>query len=187
MEFRHHGEALRGEWPGHVAQDAGRIVGMVQDHRDQRRIDAQARRRQRRGVRGDALDVRYSAFLLPAFEMRQRFGRAVDRVYMAARSDPVGEQQGHIAGPRADLQHAVARREPQRLHPFADERCARHLARVHLVPGEMTEILPENRFHRALLHKPNCMTDHPASPSVTAIETAPAMRIDRGRRVPRKR
>ena len=101
MEFRHDGQGPRGKQPSHVVQNAGRILGMVQDHRDQRRIRAKARRLQYCGVRDEPQDVRDSTFLLKAFQVGQGFGRTVNRVYDAPGSHPVGEHQAHVAGPRA--------------------------------------------------------------------------------------
>jgi hypothetical protein len=42
VELRHHGERSWGKQSSHAAQDAGWILGMVQDHRNQRRVHGKA-------------------------------------------------------------------------------------------------------------------------------------------------
>ena len=80
MEFADHHWRARVNAARDVAQDAGRIVGVVQDHRDQGPIRRHAGGLDRGCVADDALDLGDAALVLQAFQIGQRVGGAVERV-----------------------------------------------------------------------------------------------------------
>lgn len=151
MEFRQNNQRARAKQASNVAKNAGWILGMMQDHGDQRRIRAQACRFERRGIGGKSLNVRATTFLLQAPQVGESFDRTVYRIDDARGSDPIGEHQGHVTRPRPYLQYTIVLLEAQGIHPFTDEAGPRHLACLDLVPGEMAEVLPESFLHRTHL------------------------------------
>ena len=95
MEFRHHNQRARAKQASNVAKNACWILGMMQDHGEQRRIRAQACWFERRGIDGKSLNVRATTFLLQAFQVGKSFDRTVYCVDCARGPDPIGEHQGH--------------------------------------------------------------------------------------------
>src|SRR5579863_9706744 len=129
-----------------IAHDCRRIVGMVQHHGNERRIECGAGKIDGGRVGDKSLDIGDVPFGLQALQIGKRLGRGVDGVDKPEGTDTLREDERHKARPRSDIEHAIARFEPQRIHPLTDERPALHLAGIDFVPGDMAQILSVRRF-----------------------------------------
>ena len=78
IEFRDQSQSAGLEQTRSVAQDSGWIVGVMQDHGDQSRIDVDAGQFERRRIGNVRFDVRDAALLLQAIQIGERVGRWID-------------------------------------------------------------------------------------------------------------
>ena len=103
VKLGNYGESFRTKQTSDVANDAGWVVGMMQNHCDQRRMHVNARQLQSCGVRDKSFDVRDATFFLQPLQVSQGIGRTIDRIDGTRWANPIGEHQANITGSRSDL------------------------------------------------------------------------------------
>src|SRR5450631_2785878 len=115
MKFADHHRAAPRDAAGDVAQNSSRIVGVVQDHCDQRRVRLYACGLQHRGVRDDPLNLTDAALALQALQISERIGGAVERINDAGWPHALGKRKTDEAGAATDFEHPISGFETERV------------------------------------------------------------------------